>query len=636
MKLSDFAPEIPQFVKAEQKFGALTDMIAKQHGYDSKASTFRLPSIGADTSFVNSWLRQQMQHRKQLINDLMVIAMTVEEIRAPVNHIISEVFRKGVSWKAQFAGKCTNCGQEYAQKEAKCDVCGGTEFAKPDETQKERFNKFLSDCNFWDQSFEDVLRMFHFDINVLDDAYLYLGKEYYRPEGTNEIRSKVIEIRRLDPSAIEIVLDENGLPKNSHFVCYIHRTEETDETPGKCKIDKCGLPKVPAMYKYMHRGVTFYFLDSEIIHEQKFKTDELYGWSPLLTIFEKVMTIKGMDNFLYRYFFERKMPSSMVMVFTDDAESLRTERDKMAAELRLDPHYVPMVAVSSRQGRGKVDLVRLFHTLQEMDYLPVREEIRERIAAMWGVTPVWQGAPDNAGGMSTQTQQLTVMSRVVEGDQRLYHEKVFPEIMEAFGITDWTLELEQPEEKAEATRISFAQQKISAANMLFQMGFDVEIKGSEAGLIDIDFTVSGQAQRPDMLGGFGGQFGSEEQQDAAGGYGDEGGGGEEMQYMQKAAMGLAEQIQKNGYSAPIIKHVNDDMSRIVFEHSDTNYVAKFNAGVLKEIEKQLPARMHAHPGHPPHDKNMPHANNPAPKRDTSMDAEDPEDISLMMQNVKDS
>jgi hypothetical protein len=138
-------------------------------------------------------------------------------------------------------------------------------------------------------------------------------------------------------------------------------------------------------------------------------------------------------------------------------------------------------------------MVRLFHTLQEMDYLPVREEIRERVAAMWGVTPAWQGAPEAFGGLSTQTQQLIVMSRVVEGDQRLLHEKVFPTLLEEFGITGWKLQLGQPEEKAEATMISFAQQRVAVASQLNQMGFTVKLQDGDIAMEDARFVISGEA-----------------------------------------------------------------------------------------------------------------------------------------------
>ena len=231
---------------------------------------------------------------------------------------------------------------------------------------------------------------------------------------------------------------------------------------------------------------------TEVVHLSKFNPTETYGWSPVLTIFEKALTLIGMDRNLYRYFFERKMPASMVMVTTDDPESLKREREAIAAKVRQDPNYIPMVAVSSRTNRGRVDMVRMFHTLQEMDYLPVRAEIRERVSAIYGVSPVFQGAPDSFGGLSQQTTQLTVMSRVVERDQRQIMEKVFTAILDNFGVTDYKLVLPNPEEKAEATRISHAQQRTGIANQLLQMGFDVELKDDKVDLMEVDFIISGE------------------------------------------------------------------------------------------------------------------------------------------------
>ena len=111
---------------------------------------------------------------------------------------------------------------------------------------------------------------------------------------------------------------------------------------------------------------------------------------------------------------------------------------------------------------------------------------------MWGVTPAWQGAPEAFGGLSTQTQQLVVMSRVVEGDQRLFHEKIFPQILEAFGVTDWSLKLPQPEEKAEATRISFAQQKAQIAQQFIALGFDVRLRGDGVPVENAEFLIYGK------------------------------------------------------------------------------------------------------------------------------------------------
>ena len=460
MKLSEYLPEVPAFA---QQMTALSDQINQFQLMKASGDTGQAPTIGLD-HVVNTWVRHQMAYRQQLVMDLQTICMTVEEIRSPLSHITNEVFRRGLQWQPLVADA--------------------------DRGQIEVFSNFIKDCNVFDQSLEEVLRQFHFDVNSIDDGFLYLAKEYYSsPDGS--LRSKVKEIRRLNPSLVEFDLDVAGLPKNAHFLCPIHRTEVKD-TPQTCDESGCRRQCQPVMYKYYHRNQQIYLFDSEVIHMTKFSPSETYGWSPILTIFEKALTLIGMDKNLYRYFFERKMPASMVMVTTDDPESLRRERANIAAQTRLDPNFIPMVAVSARNQRGRVDLVRLFHTLQEMDYLPVREEIRERVAAMWGVTPAWQGAPDAFGGLSSQTQQLVVMSRVVEADQRLFHEKVLPTLLEAFGITDWALVLPNPEEKAEATKISFAQQKVQVANSLAQLGFTITLKEQGMELGDLDFVVSGE------------------------------------------------------------------------------------------------------------------------------------------------
>lgn len=479
MKILDYLPEAPSLVGKMDDLNAKLGMQSMLNLSKSAGDTGKSPTFGIDY-IVNQYIKNQIGFRKQLIQDLQTIAFSVEEIRGPIGHITGEVFRRGLEFQPV------------------------TENA--DEKQLVTLKKVLKDCNIFDQSLEEVLRQFHLDLNTVDDAFIYLNKEYYATE-KGELRSRIIEIRRLNPALVEFDLNEEGLPKKQHFLCPVHRdsglgqnaeyveqanTAATAMKPGCCSEPDCSVDTVPAMYRYSNRSKIYYLLDSEVIHISKFSPTETYGWSPILTIFEKALTLIGMDRNLYRYFFERKMPSAMLMVSTDDPESLRRERENIAAQTKADPNYIPMVAVSSKTNRGRVDMVRLFHTLQEMDYLPVKEEIRERVAALWGVSPAWQGTPEAFGGLSTQTQGLQVMSRVVEADQRLFHEKVFPLILEAYGVTDWTLSLPHPEEKAEATRINFASQRVQIAKQLNDLGFDLVLKQQDSDMDDVDFIVSGE------------------------------------------------------------------------------------------------------------------------------------------------
>ena len=340
----------------------------------------------------------------------------------------------------------------------------------------------------------------------------------------------------------------------------------------------------------------------------------------------------------------------MLMVTTDDPESLRREREHIAAQTRMDPNYIPMVAVSARNQRGRVDLVRLFHSLNEMEYLPIRDEIRERVSAMWGVTPAWQGAPDAFGGLSQQTQQLVVMSRVVESDQRLLHEKVFPQLLDAFGITDYEIVLPQPEEKAENTRIAHAQQKIQIVNQFAQLGFDIKLKEQDVDVFEADFIISGdpvptakmqaeqaamqleqqqqqmQLQEEQMRQ----QQEMEAQQQEMVAEGEE---GEPIQAMLKAykppsqrkfkgrtggvtpdwsdktpdeerdideyaearakkneltlSKSWVESLAEKGFTSPVIKELNPDLTKMWFSQNNVDYVADLSTDGITTIEKAI-------------------------------------------------
>jgi len=618
MKLGDYLPEVPELVKGLGQINTTLDwlnLMKSNYNEVGGSESGRTPTLGIET-VVNGWIRNQMAYRKQLVQDIQTIAMQVEEIRAPLHHITNEVFRRGLK------------------------LVPDTE--KPNHEEIERLRRYIDDCNVFDQSLEQVLRQAHFDLNSTDDAFIYLVKDYYDDKKNKSITSKVREIRRLNPALIEFDLDNKGLPKNSHWVCPIDRNDVT-ESEGKCSK---GHERIPVMYRYRHRETNIYLFDDEIIHISKFSPSETYGWSPVLTIFEKALTLIGMDKNLYRYFFERKMPSSMLLVHTDDPESLRRERANLVANVKADPNFIPMVAVSSRNQRGRVDMVRLFHTLQEMDYLPVRQEIRERVAAMWGVTPAWQGAPEAFGGLSTQTQQLVVMSRVVEGDQRIFHEKVFPHILRAFNVKDWKIELPNPEEKAEATRISFALQRTQLAAQLSQLGYTISLKDSHVDVEEARFVISGkpkmiEAQTEQMELGVEQakqQMEQMEQQAEMAQQQQEEGGGEEQMAPELEQL-LQQQIEKTiprhkrkhkgifggitpdnsmvavqnetnkledkkkdfydlfatkswmqdliekGYPSPLIKELSDDGSKLWFSQNEDHFVAFLHNGRLARVEK---------------------------------------------------
>ena len=496
MKVGDFVPELAsRDSKLVQANTFLNQIYANGFDKFSKAYTGGNITAGGQVYGIEQlyweWLRTAYAYRRQFIQDLYMLAFDSAEIRTPLLHLRNQIFKKGFEdWKPVFKYKCANndCGKEFTTKIATCDACGGTQFRVPDKKQYEIFEQKKLKCNIFGQSLEAILKTIEDDLNIVDDAYIWINNEYKLVDG--KLYNKVVEIRRIHPALVEYDLDKAGLPKNSHWICLFHR-DDTQVKPGKCQA--CGKELVPVMYVWNHRGRRVYLPEEEIIHLSKFSASETYGYSMLLTIMQKVLTISGMDRFLYRYFFERRAPTGMIMTYTDDPQSLETERARVEAKMAEDPTYLPWIAVSQRTGRGRTDFVKLFHTLQEMDYLPVRNEIRDRIAAVYGVPQLYMNVIEGVGGISGQTQQLKVFNDVIQADQKLYNDLVFLKLMKAFGITDWRLELRPPEEKVEGQILQLAQQKVQIAAEMLQMGFKVELKPECEDMETLDFSFSGKA-----------------------------------------------------------------------------------------------------------------------------------------------
>lgn len=526
MQLREFLPTSGP----TEPYGRMGPLTTELLSLQRRERIARLPSIGPELSVAHEWVRTQAFNRLYLVQNLYTLAFLNAEVRTAIINIRNEVFRRGLRWSPRFQKKCPKCGGEFNSTVEECPECTVTEedlekqategylplvdphkvrakpvvgervkTVPPDEKQKEKFQRFSQKVNDFGQSFEEVLRMEEDDVNITDDAFGLILYEYII-NARGEVFERPIQTYRLHPSLVNFDLTSEGEPLRNHFACPIHRDMLSEQ--GLCKVEDCGLPLRPVYATYIHAGTkTFPLFEPEIVHWSKFSPSATFGFSPLLSIFEKILTLIGMDKFVYRYFFERKMPAAMLVTATDDPESIRREREYIMSRLQNEPDYLPWVATSARTGREKTELVRLFHTLQEMDYLPVRNEIRERVAAIYGVSPIWMGAPTATGGLTAQTSELVVTSRVIESTQRIYNEKILPLYLKVFGVTDWTLTLAQPEEKAESTRIQFATQRVTAARQCVDMGFDVKIEGKETSLDDIRFIVSGTSSKPGAPGG---------------------------------------------------------------------------------------------------------------------------------------
>ena len=135
-------------------------------------------------------------------------------VRTCTTQLKNEIFRRGYVWKEKFAYKCRECGNEHKQPVEKCSECNSVSLTKPNKKQLDYAEKLMTGyINKADQLFIDILKELEDDLNIMDDAYIILKKEYYL-DNTGQIKMhKIKEMFRGDPVTMSIYTDEDGEEK---------------------------------------------------------------------------------------------------------------------------------------------------------------------------------------------------------------------------------------------------------------------------------------------------------------------------------------------------------------------------------------------------------------------------------------
>lgn len=483
----------------------------------------KMSPLGLD-AVIQDWVRQQFIYRRSILQDLFIIAFQVTEVRSAILSIKREMFRKGFGpWEQKFAKKCPDCNKEFQEEdieecdsgcfeyeiktEYRYDDASGirvpikvrkyrrdesgkkisTKTVAPDSSQQQVFEDFIDDSNVFHKSLLDTLKEFFEDVLTVDDGFLLLNKEYIIDAETGQVAySRVYEITRLHPALVEYDIDrKDGLPERSHWLCPIHRNQQVHTGPGTCDLQdmdntQCGGELMPALYRYYWRGRYRYYLKDEIIHQSYFSPSKTYGYPPVLTVFEKVLTLLGIDRWYYRYFYERRIPPGLIITYTDDPESMESEIERIRTRMLDDPNTFPWIAASAKTQRGRTDHIKLGYTFEEMDSISIRQEIRERVAMLWGVTPMHQGDTSSVGGLTRETAQTAMFDNLIESYQGVINNGVIPILLKEMGITDWTRSITAPKEKTEQEKLELEKMRIENATAMQNIGYKaVKIPGKE-------------------------------------------------------------------------------------------------------------------------------------------------------------
>tara|TARA_R110000824_G_scaffold67162_4_gene173942 strand:+ start:2971 stop:4608 length:1638 start_codon:yes stop_codon:yes gene_type:complete len=395
-------------------------------------------------------------------------------VRTCTTQLKNEIFRRGYEWKKKFALKCEECGKEHENLVEECSECNSINLKKPDQKQLEYINgMFNSYINSSEQLFVDVLKQLEDDLNILDDAYIILVKEYF-VDGNGEIKlHKVKEIYRGDPVTMTIYADEYGERGVKGFTA-LHDRDIISDDAHECHPDS-GEILHPVHYVNRVNGEEQYFIKGEVLHFSKYSPSRLYGQSPIMTLFKHITTLLAMENYVNTAYTKSRMPRGLLAVQTRNMESMRTFWRAVKEKMEEDKHFIPVMGIEADNGKGSVEWIKFMDSLKEMDYIQVKEDLRDRVAAFFGVSKIFMADSSTSGGLNNEGMQILVTNRAVEMGQNVYNKYVFPWLCNELGVTDWKLVLPPSEEEDEIAVLRKRELEVGIANSIKGLGFEVEM-----------------------------------------------------------------------------------------------------------------------------------------------------------------
>ena len=458
------------------------------------------------------------------------LADNIDAIRIPVETINREMFKNGFEIVERFKYKCNNCSKEFQYKPLKgeeldttttdnvlsgetleCDTCGSNDLIRPIPEHRKQLESLMTKrVNGNSQTLEDVARQLERDLEIADNAYMLLLKNYWVDDTSGKIdhkKSEIKEIIRVDPPQVAMIADSDGRigyddKRNQIFVC--PRFEHRDKRLTSNVCDQCGAQALKAVCEVnsvysigIPQPKRVIYADGELIWKAgKYKPALVYGYSPIYSIWSKAMSLSHMDEYVRKYFDKMRPPRGMLVIASRNYETFRKSWDALEQKATEDPYMIhPLLVESDKTGKNLAQWLDFTGSLRELEFIEVRKELRQIIGAIYGVLPLYYG--EMVGGWSQEGLQVTITNRAVKWGQDILYKAFFKRLAEMLGVEDWDLVLKAGEENDKLRELQ--QDGVEIQNMQALQGMGFEVTRSHTG----DFNVSKDPISPMLVEGRG-------------------------------------------------------------------------------------------------------------------------------------
>ena len=430
------------------------------------------------------------------------LADNIDAIRIPIETLNREMFKNGFEITERFKYKCTNCSKEFKyapniqtnneskldMSKVQCDSCESYDLIRPvPEHRKILENLMSKPINGNMQSMEDIARQLERDLEIADNAYMLILKNYYIDEVTGEIdvqKTEIKELLRIDPPQVAMIADSDGrigYDDKRQKISVCPRFEHRDKRQYTDRCDVCNAKCIKAIIEVNsvyssgvpHPKRVIYGEGEVIWKAGKYKPSLIYGLSPIFAIWSKAMSLSHMDEYIRKYFDKMRPPRGLLVVASRNYETFRKSWDALEQKAIEDPYMIhPLMVESDKGGKNMANWIDFTGSLQELQFIEIRKELRQIIGAVYGVLPLYYG--EMVGGWSQEGLQVTITNRAVKWGQDILYKSFFKKFTEIMGIEDWDLKLVAGEENDKLSELQREGVEIDNMAKLQQMGFKIE------------------------------------------------------------------------------------------------------------------------------------------------------------------
>lgn len=430
------------------------------------------------------------------------LADNIDALRIPIETINREMFKNGFEVVEKYKYKCKKCFKEFQSKPSagidsseagdetlECDSCGSNELLRPDPQHRHLLMDLITKpVNMNNQTIEDVARQLERDLEIADNAYLLVLKNYFIDDRSGNIdhnRTEIKELLRLDPPQVAMIADSDGKigyddKRQQIWVC--PRFEHRNHRLYSDRCDKCNAKAIKAVCEVnsvysigIPQPKRVIYGEGEVIWKAgKYKPSLIYGFSPIYAVWSKAMSLSHMDEYVRKYFDKMRPPRGLLVVASRNYDTFRKAWDVLEQKATEDPYMIhPLMVESEKGGKNMAQWLDFTGSLQELQFIEVRKELRQIIGAVFGVLPLYYG--EMVGGWSQEGLQVTITNRAVKWGQDVLFKAFFLKLAEMIGVDDWDLKLVHGEENDKMTELQREGVEIQNMAMLQQMGFDVSM-----------------------------------------------------------------------------------------------------------------------------------------------------------------